>query len=148
LSARCLESVFGKIVNSGCFTLDEIYVDRQVGRHEAVLSDMRKLQRHVLLVPLTIYERINPELKGSLHDVTEEGLGISGFQARVGETRSFVVPCRPHLDIDAIRLDAKCIWSLAESNPEECKSGFQVIDISPEHAINLRELILQPPAFR
>jgi hypothetical protein len=113
----CLESAFSKLASVGICTVNEIYVDRKAGRHQVVLSDMRKLRRHLLVVPLIIYESINPDLKGTLHDVTEEGLGTSGIQAVVGEVKSFVIPCHPFVDMDEIRLDAKCIWSRTGSNP-------------------------------
>lgn len=141
LSAKGLESAFSKLVSSGIMTVGEVYGERRSGQDTVIIDDVRELPRHYLSVTLPIYEPSHPERNGRIRDVTEKGVGITGIQARIGEVKSFVIGCRPFLDVDNIWLEAECVWMKAGKKSEDWHGGFQVTKISLKDLKNLRELI-------
>lgn len=141
LSAKGLESAFTKLVNSGILTVGEIYGQRRSGQDTVIIDDVRELPRHFLSMTIPVYEPDSEECIGKIRDVTEKGMGISGIQARIGEVKSFVIGCRPFLDVDNIWLEAECIWIQGGKKREDWYGGFQITKISPKHLKNLRELI-------
>ncbi len=141
LSAKGLESAFTKLVNSGILTVGEIYGQRLSGQDTVIIDDVRELPRHFLSMTIPIYEATDEAHKGRICEVTERGVGITGVPARIGQVKSFVIACRPFLDVENIRLEAECIWMNAGKKTEEWYGGFQITKISPKHLKNLRELI-------
>jgi hypothetical protein len=141
LSAKGLESAFTKLVNSGIMTVEEVYGQQRSGQDTVIIDDLRELPRHFLSVSIPIYEAIYEDRKGKIREVTEKGVGVAGIQARIGEVKSFVIACRPFLEVDNIWLELECIWMEAGKTPEEWYGGFQITKISPKDLKNLRALI-------
>jgi hypothetical protein len=141
LSAKGLESAFTKLVNSGIMTVGEVYGQQRSGQDTVIIDDLRELPRHFLSVSIPIYEATHENRKGKIREVTEKGVGVAGIQARIGEVKSFVIECRPFLEVDNILLEAECIWMEAGKKPEDWYGGFQIAKISPKDLKNLRELM-------
>jgi hypothetical protein len=141
LSAKGLESAFTKLVNSGTMTVGEVYGQRLSGQDTVIIDDVRELPRHFLSMTIPIYEATHEKRSGKIREVTEKGVGITGIQARIGEVKSFVIACRPFLEVDNIWLEAECIWMEAGKRREDWYGGFQITKISPKDLKNLRELI-------
>ncbi len=142
LSPKGLQSAFTKLLNSRIVTVEELYGGkRRGGADTVVIDDVRALPRHYLSVSVSIYEPNLPNRKGRLQDITERGLGVIGIEARIGEIKSFAIPCRDFLDLDNIWFEATCIWAEPGRTQEEWHTGFQITGISPENMAHLRELI-------
>jgi len=141
LSAKGLESAFQKLVNSRIMTVAEVYGQARFGEDTVIIDDVRACARHLLTVAVPIYECEKPDQKGLLRDVTERGLGIIGIEARIGEVKCLVIPCRGFLDVDHIWFEAECMWSQAGKPPDRWAGGFQITKISKEDLNRLRELI-------
>ncbi len=142
LSPKGLESAFTKLLNSRIVTVEELYGgNRRAGADTVVIDDVRALPRHYLSVSVSIYESDFPNRKGRLQDITERGLGVIGIEARIGEVKSFVIPCKNFLDLDDIAFEATCIWAEPGRTQEEWHTGFQITRIDPETMGYLRQLI-------
>lgn len=143
LSARGLESAFTKLVNNRMLTVHEIYghPSRSGGDDTIIVDDLRRLPRHFLSVSVSIYNPSDPGRKGHLRDVTEKGIGLTGIEARIGEVKSFIIPCRDFLNVDNIWFEAECMWIQPCEAPDEWRGGFQIRKISPKDLTHLRDLI-------
>lgn len=141
LSAKGLESAYTKLVNSGLMTVGEIYGQRLSGQDTVIIDDVRELPKHFLSMTIPIHEAAHENRKGKIREVMEKGVSITGIQARIGEVKSFVIACRPFLEVDNIWLEAECIWMQAGKKSDDWYGGFQITKISPKHLANLRQLI-------
>jgi hypothetical protein len=142
LSPKGLQSAFTKLLNNRIVAVEELYGGRRrAGVDTVIIDDVRALPRHYLSVSVSIYEPNSPYRKGRLQDITERGLGVIGIEARIGEVKSFAIPCRNFLDVDNIWFEATCIWAEPGRAQEEWHAGFQITRINPENMAHLRELI-------
>ncbi len=111
------------------------------GADTVTVRDMRTLPRYYLTVAVAIYESDQPEKRGQLRSITERGIGITGIEARIGETKAFVIPCRDYLEVDQISLEAECRWMIPKKGPDQWMGGFQITKISKADLKHFRELV-------
>jgi hypothetical protein len=141
LSAKGLESAFQKLVQGRIVTVAEVYGKARSEVDTVIIDDLRSCPRHLLTVAVPIYECEKPARKGLLRDITDRGLGVAGLEARIGEVKCLVIPCRGFLDADHIWFEAECIWAKAGKTADQWAGGFQITKISKEDLQRLRELI-------
>ncbi len=106
-----------------------------------IIDDMTLIQKHFLTVTAPVYQMGKPDREGRLHEVTERGLTITGIETRIGENKSFVVPCREFLKVEALYFEAKCLWTKKNLATREWSAGFQITKIDRESLARLRELV-------
>ncbi len=141
VSSEGLQKAFQSLVKMGSLRPEEIS-GRSPAQHDSVfIESMRELPRHHLAMAVTIYEATRPEVKGTLRDITEKGVGITGIPARVGEVKTLVIPAETFIEADKIVFEAKCAWAQAEGTEDQYVAGFQITSISEECLEDLRSLI-------
>jgi len=142
LSSKGLQSAFTKLINNRILTVEEVYGQpRSTDEDTVIIDDMSLIQKHFLTVTARIYEEAKPAVEGRLHEVTERGLTIIGIQARIGEEKSFIIPCKEFLPADRIAFRADCLWANMKQGTGQWVSGYQVTSISRESLGLLRDLI-------
>ncbi|MFH1115036.1 MAG: hypothetical protein V1792_14080 [Pseudomonadota bacterium] len=142
LSSKGLESAFTKLINNRILTVEEVYGQpRSPDDDTVIIDDMTLLQKHFLTVTAPVYEAGKPEIQGRLHEITERGLTVIGIQARIGEEKSLVIPCREFIRADRITFRAECLWVDAKRQAGQLVSGYQITSISRESLVRLRDLI-------
>ncbi len=141
LSSKGLQSAFSKLIEGGIMTFEEIYSQYQTGADTVTVRNMRTLPRYNLTVAVAIYEPDQPETRGLLRSVTEKGIGITGIEARIGEIKAFVIPCKDYLEIDHISLEAECRWMVPKKGADRWMGGFQITKISKDDLTHFRALI-------
>ena len=142
LSSKGLQSAFSKLINNRILTVEEVYGQpRSTDDDTVIIDDMTLLQKHFLTVTAPIYEAGKPEIQGRLHEITERGLTVIGIQARIGEEKSFVIPCKEYLPVDRISFRAECLWSNVKQGTRQWVSGYQITSISKASLVFLRDLI-------
>ncbi len=142
LTSKGLQSAFTKLINNRLMTVDEIYGQRRSEDEDTVIiDDMTLIQKHFLTVTAPVCEAGKPEIQGRLQEITERGLTISGIESRIGEVKSFVVPCQEFLKIKEIIFEAKCLWAKKKRAAKEWSAGFQITQIDKKNLANLRELV-------
>jgi hypothetical protein len=141
LTAKGLESAFSKLMNSGLLTVEEIYGHQREGEDTVIVDDLTLIPRHFLTVAVPLYEMGVPEAEGVLSEITERGMTIKGIPSRIGEIKTFVIPCRKFIKADSITFEAKCLWSNRQPSPDKWTSGFQITRIARDSLGGLRELV-------
>ncbi len=142
LSSKGRQSAFTKLINNRIVTVEEVYGQpRSTDDDTVIIDDMTLIQKHFLTVTAPIYESAKPEVKGRLHEITERGLTVVGIQARLGEEKSFVIPCKEFLPVDRIAFRAECLWANVKPSTGQWVSGYQITSISKASLIFLRDLI-------
>ena len=77
--------------------------------------------------------------KGTVVDISEIGIQISGIPAKVGDTKEFLVQADYFADVYPFIFEAKCKWS-SKTEDGHLFSGFEITSI-PEGALEeLRKL--------
>ncbi|MDQ7784873.1 MAG: hypothetical protein RDU20_18465 [Desulfomonilaceae bacterium] len=142
LSSRGLQSAFSKLVNNRILSVEEVYGQpRSTDDDTVIIDDISLIQKHYLTVTASIYEADKPEIVGRLHEITERGLTVIGIQARIGEEKSFVIPCKEFLPVDRIAFRAECLWANVKPGTGQWVGGYQITSISKGSLIFLRDLI-------
>ncbi|MGO9567921.1 MAG: hypothetical protein ACLP5H_10305 [Desulfomonilaceae bacterium] len=143
LSPNRLQRIFKKLLDARAMTVQELdgrcaSFDENVPRNA---DQGRLLCRYVLDFVLPIYEETRPEILGMVLNITEGGIGLAGIQARVGESKNFVIPADEFFDVGRARFQARCRWAGSEISTGEHVSGFEVTSISAGDLTELRKLI-------
>jgi hypothetical protein len=141
LSAKGLQSAFNKLIEKKAVTVEELYNRFTDEDDTVIIEDMRQLPRHYLTVSVPIYEPSQPGLPGQLRDITDRGLGVIGIESKVGEVKSFVIPCRKFVKLENIWFEAECLWVNTETKDDQIIAGFQITKISGDCMDRLRKLI-------
>ncbi len=144
LSSKGLQSAFTKLINNRILTVEEVYGQPRSTDDDTdtvIIDDMTLIQKHFLTVTAPIYEADKPEIKGRLHEVTERGLTVIGIQARIGEEKFFVIPCKEFMSADRIDFRAECLWANVKPGTGQRISGYQITSISKESLARLRNLM-------
>ncbi len=102
---------------------------------------MRVLARHHLVVPLPIYESGQyPRNCGMVRDITENGMGVTGIQARVDQIKTFWIYPDTFLHIEPFSFRAQCRWTESETSGR-FMGGFEIVEISEKNRESLFRLI-------
>lgn len=147
LSGKGLRKVCGKLVDMGAMDPSEFYpapthtqpTAEPMGDDTAVVEQTRGLRRLRLAVPVPVYSD-DPPAQGVVRDITEKGVGVKGIDARMNETRKFVIRPDRLIRGNAIIFTATCRWIHREA-PGDFLSGFEITEISDECLNDLREFV-------
>lgn len=125
--------------------MEELYGTSLSQHGSVVVENMRELPRGYLAVSVDIYESKHPEIKGLLSNVTEKGIAITGMAARIGATKTFVIPAGDFIEGDPVLLEARCEWAEQDKESGEWIAGFEITRISRKCQDDLRRLIQSLP---
>ena len=91
--------------------------------------------------PLPIYEESFENIRGSVCELTERGVGVTGIEAAVGETKKLVIPADEFFNISAFSFKATCRWVEVRKEDAQSVTGFEITDISGESYLRLKQLV-------
>src|SRR5271157_393721 len=141
LSSRGLQRVFSKLADSGAVMADDLS-GRSISYDDSVtLKNVRGSIRALPILSIGIHERNIPHIMGRIRDLSEEGVGVRGLVAGVGELKSLVVVPDEFLEIDPFSFEAKCRWFRMGDSGKICNAGFEITDIEEGSLIQLQELL-------
>jgi len=103
--------------------------------------ERRRFERHHLLYRVPVHSSHDPDVRGTLDDISENGLRVSGIEAEVDELVSFLIFGEAFLVHPSFGLDAICRWSRQASPSTPCVAGFEITDISRECLDALKHLV-------
>jgi hypothetical protein len=143
LSPMGLQKVFRKLVDAGALSIQEVY-GRNFLREDSVVIDLDDIifapdSPAECLIP--ICDATNPECRGAVCEIGENGLQVTGINATTGEVRSFLIDARDFFAVDELRFQAKCLWSKESSMDQSSLVGWEITGILAEDLENLRELV-------
>lgn len=142
LTARGLGSLLRGLVDAKAITVSEL-LQRSTVPEEVpeLLAEFRVLPRNHVGFPLPIYEAQHPELRGVVCDITVDGVGTRGLNAKLDEIKTFVIPADEFLQISPIVFQGLCCWSDESKEEGENTAGFRVVEILKGSVRELQKLI-------
>jgi uncharacterized protein YodC (DUF2158 family) len=143
LSPNRIQRIFRGLIDGQMVTLDELggrcaLFDYTV---QHGIESVRLLFRHVVNFVLPICEKEKPKTLGIVLDITEGGVGLKGIEAITGESKNFAIPANKLFDVAQVEFRAQCRWVNREESSGKCISGFEITNISPGAAVELRKLV-------
>jgi hypothetical protein len=143
VSAKGLERIFKKLLDANVISASDLrsrsplYVD-------TVILDLNSLEFTAdnnlsCLVP--VYDQSNPACVGSVCEIANNGLIVSGFAAEPDQTRRLVIDSGDFFQIDSFGFEAKCRWFKADDPEESCLTAFEITNITDSASINLAALL-------
>jgi len=90
---------------------------------------------------LPIYEESFENIRGSVCELTERGVGVTGIEAAVGEIKKLVIPADELFNISAFSFKAICRWVEVRTEDAQAVTGFEITDISGESYLRLKQLV-------
>jgi hypothetical protein len=143
LSLTGLQKVFRKLEDAGALRMEEIY-GRNLLREDSVvidLDDMSFAPETAMGCLIPICDTTNPECRGAVCEIGENGLQVSGINVTAGETRSFLIDARDFFAVEEFRFQAKCLWYKESSVDQSSLTGLEITGILPEDLKRLRLLV-------
>jgi hypothetical protein len=141
LSSRALKDLFERLLDSRRIEYRHVRC-RPVFWDESVTGETkRRLPRLLLAFNLPIYDADRPGINGTVVDVTERGMKVSGIEARPGETITFVMVPRKVAAVEPIEFYAQCRWASTDGAGGTTSAGFEITGISEYYLDVLREFL-------
>ncbi len=142
LSPKGLQSVFKKLVDAKAIRPTELYNRAPiVAEDTADVESIREELREFVEVMVPIQDSTDPTNTGAIHDLSQNGLGVSGLKAKRGETKTLVVLADNFFPVDPFSLEGVCRWVKRTESQGIIESGFRITAISEENRAHLEELI-------
>jgi hypothetical protein len=141
LSEKGLDKVFRKLLDHGAMSADEL--SPRIASHADLtpLDYLRESNSHELVCLVPIYEENLQDTRGSVCELTERGVGVTGLEAAVDDLKNFVIPADEFFSISPFSFCATCRWVEQQDKSAEPVAGFEITDISDENYQRLRQLI-------
>lgn len=140
LSTDGLNIAFQRLVREGLLTETDLE-SRGAGSWDAVILDLRTATRHKPAVSTAVIDLTNPAGPGSLLDISEGGVQVSGLKCRDGEIKKIAVIGDEFGEVSPFEFEAECRWHTEPGPEEETTSGFKITNISDDDMKALREFI-------
>lgn len=141
LSSRGLQSAFWKLVRSGALSWDELLNLYPSLDDSVTLQKMRQHPRSHPILSINIYEEGNPENKGKVKDLTENGVGVTGVRAMPNEKKNLVMVPDEFMELAPFPMEAICRWASPGGEGEPCSAGFEIVRIDRKSLTELQELM-------
>jgi hypothetical protein len=141
LSERGLNKVFRKLLDHGAMSADEL--SPRIASHADLtpLNYLRESTPHELVCLVPIYEESQQDARGSVCELTERGVGVTGLEAAVDDLKKFVIPADEFFSVLPFSFYATCRWVAQQDKSPEPVAGFEITDISDDDYQRLRQLI-------
>ncbi|MBI5568429.1 MAG: hypothetical protein HY914_00635 [Desulfomonile tiedjei] len=142
LTARGLGSLLRDLVDAKAISVSELLRRSTVPEDvPELLAEFRVLPRNHVGFPLPIYEAQHPELRGVVCDITVDGVGTRGLNAKLDEIKTFVIPADEFFQIGPIVFQGLCCWTEEGADEGGNTAGFRVVEILKGSMRELQKLI-------
>lgn len=142
LTPRGLGTVFRNLVNADLIGFREL-IRRSTGQLNLpeMVAELRILSRKQLefLIPISEYEK--PENTGLVYDISDEGVGTRGLQAKIHEIKTLVIPADDYFKSEPIVFEGVCRWVDEKGDRWESAAGFRVARLQRGSLTELQEII-------
>lgn len=101
----------------------------------------REFVRHEVDFDLPVYDATCPEILGAVRDVSEEGVGVTGIRANLGEHKTLVVLSDEFGQFSSFEFEGYCRWCYTDPRDGACLTGFGVNKISKDDLRQLQKLV-------
>ena len=128
ISSAKFHRVLSKLVNMGALPPNALS-DRNIPHHGPEKRELRSAARVFPILSASIYEQANPQNRGRVSDLSDEGVGAHGLSAELDEVKTLVIAPDSLLEVEQFSSQGKCRWSriVDDGNSD---SGFEITFIS------------------
>jgi hypothetical protein len=119
---------------------NEVYGQLRMHQGAKHFEDMRKVPRRRSTLPIVVCDVWVSQARGTLYDISEEGLGVWGIEAKVGEARTLSILPDEFGEFGVIVIEAECRWVKKEPKGVVF-AGFKIDHVSEAGMEELRLLI-------
>ncbi len=139
LTSRGLQRVYRQLVDLNVIDV-ALLIERGVALFNTETTSVRRLPRKEIYVPLPVQD-VYKEVWGTVTDITERGLGVTGIRVGVGKVKKLIVKPETCFRLKPFTLKAKCRWVKLSDDEQGILAGFEIIFIAPKDLQELRNLI-------
>lgn len=147
LSPEGLGFVFQTLTSTNVIAVEELYGTSVTQQDTVFVESVSELPGHHLAMAVEVYESTHPENRGMLSNVTDKEIVVAGMAARIGDTKTFVIPADNFIEADPVVLEARCRRAEKEKDTGEWLARFEITGISKKCLDDLRRLIRSLPFF-
>ncbi|MFH0824674.1 MAG: hypothetical protein V2B18_18115 [Pseudomonadota bacterium] len=142
LTVGGLNSIFRRLLDAGSINDYELE-GRMPTTEEPTKQEepIRQDPRNYVVVPLPIYDLDDIAIEGNVVDITEHGVQVAGIEAKMGETKRFLIQPDEFVDVFPFQFDAVCRWVDLKKEPGTCLGGYEITGISQGGVHQLLKLI-------
>lgn len=141
LSERGLNKVFRKLLDHEAMSAEELSPRIASYADLSPLDYLRESTPHELVCLVPIYEENLQDIRGSVCELTEKSVGVTGLEAAVNDLKRLVIPADEFFGISPFSFQAACRWVEQQNDGAEPVAGFEITDISDENYQRLKQLI-------
>ncbi len=141
LAARELDGVLAQIKKAYADPAELYGRSRLLDEANEKTTKFRSLRRHKIDLPVVIYDSNNPEIRGEVRDISENGIRIQKMDTKLDEIKSLVVLANEYFSIDPFGFQAQCRWTSPARDEAGMLAGFEIINISDESFKSLAKFI-------
>jgi hypothetical protein len=143
LSEKQLQAIFRKLLDSGLLSPFEFQAWAIFCNKTVPLKNIRLFPRDAVGFAVPVYDADEPENRGTVLDISENGIGVKGIRASVNDIKTLVIPTEQFLGMPPLVFEARCVWTRAHDS--ELRSGFYLIDASAKIWQELRKYVRSRP---
>ncbi len=101
----------------------------------------REFVRHEVDFEIRVYETSRPEVDGLVRDISEEGVGVVGIDANLGDVKTLVILGDEFGEFSSFEFEGYCRWCFADEAQGTSVTGFAISKISEKDMQELRKLV-------
>ncbi|GEM_PF-787231 len=129
-TAKGLKRLFRKLVQAKAVKHGELYEKSPMYKDMVDQIQSREFPRARVTVRLRIFDSESSD-GGYVRDLSEQGLRVAGIKAKVGDTKTFLLPADMLTESKTIRFEATCRWVKAKGTGNKFfMAGFEITNIS------------------
>ncbi len=140
LTFRGLQSIYRQLVESKAIE-SEFLIGRIIPQQSAKKTIITRSPRKEIYAPLPVEDATNPDVRGTVINIGERGLGVKGLRTIIGQVRKLTIRPDEFFQLRPFTLKAKCRWVKPAHDEREASAGFEIVAIDRENLQELRILI-------
>lgn len=140
LSEKQLQTLFRRLLDYGVLSPFEFQAWAIFCNKTVSLKNIRLFRRDTVNFSLPVYNADDPEDRGTVLDISENGIGVKGIRVSVNDIKTLVIPTEQFLGLPPLVFEARCVWANGELNSNS-RCGFYLIDASAKIWQELRKYV-------
>jgi hypothetical protein len=141
ISASGLPIVFEKLVSRNLMTRAELHNRHLSVEGEDRALERRRVTRYCPSITVPVYDRETESRDSCVLDICEQGVGVRGIMAKVGEIRNLVILGDELGELEPFEFEAECKWAAHRYPAYRSSAGFRITRIADADVIRLKDFI-------
>lgn len=142
LSPNEFMSVLEKVKNAKGVDPGELEEKINTFKNDARRSQERRVPRNYIMFPTHVYDGNDPSISGTINDMTEKGIQISGIDSQVGEIRNFFIVGSDVIFVEKpLQFEARCRWTGSDQETGDPLAGFEITKMTPSTLRGIRRFV-------